>query len=135
MTGTLNNEVPAQDLQYKNMINVMRKRITYLNAGTAVTIGTLPAGAIVVGGGVQLITTFNDSGTDLLDIGTTADADEFASALVISATAPVWIAADELATNNSYSDTADITVTATYTGQNADPSAGVADIVIYYITK
>lgn len=135
MTGTLNNGVPAQDLQYKNMINVMRKRITYLNAGTAVTIGTLPAGAIVVGGGVQLITTFNDSGTDLLDIGTTADADEFASALVISATAPVWIAADELATNNSYSDTADITVTATYTGQNADPSAGVADIVIYYITK
>lgn len=135
MVGTLNNAVPAQDLQYKNMINVMRKRITYLNAGTAVVIGTLPAGAIVVGGGVQLVTTFNDSGTDLLDIGSTADADEFASALVISATAPVWIAADELATNNSYSDTAEITVTATYTGQNGDPSAGVADIVIYYITK
>ncbi len=135
MVGTLNNAVPAQDLQYKNMINVMRKRITYLNAGTAVVIGTLPAGAIVVGGGVQLVTTFNDSGTDLLDIGSTADADEFASALVISATAPVWIEADELATNNSYSDTAEITVTATYTGQNGDPSAGVADIVIYYITK
>lgn len=135
MVGTPNNTVPAQDLRYSNMINVMRKRITYLNAGTAVTIGTLPAGAIVVGGGVQLITTFNDSGTDLLDIGTTADADEFASALVISATAPVWIAADELATNNSYSDTTEITITATYTGQNADPSAGVADIVIYYITK
>ena len=135
MVGTLNNAVPAQDLQYKNMINVMRKRITYLNAGTAVVIGTMPAGAIVVGGGVQLVTTFNDSGTDLLDIGSTADADEFASALVISATAPVWIEADELATNNSYSDTAEITVTATYTGQNGDPSAGVADIVIYYITK
>lgn len=135
MVGTLNNAVPAQDLQYKNMINVMRKRITYLNAGTAVVIGTLPAGAIVVGGGVQLVTTFNDSGTDLLDIGTTADADEFATALVISATAPVWIAADELATNNSYSDTAEITVTATYTGENANASAGVADIVIYYITK
>lgn len=135
MVGTLNNTVPAQDLRYSNMINVMRKRITYLNAGTAVTIGTLPAGAIVVGGGVQLVTTFNDSGTDLLDIGTTADADEFATALVISATAPVWIAADELATNNSYSDTAEITVTATYTGENANASAGVADIVIYYITK
>ena len=135
MVGTPNNTVPAQDLRYSNMINVMRKRITYLNAGTAVVIGTLPAGAIVVGGGVQLVTTFNDSGTDLLDIGSTADADEFASALVISATAPVWIEADELATNNSYSDTAEITVTATYTGQNGDPSAGVADIVIYYITK
>ena len=135
MVGTLNNTVPAQDLRYSNMINVMRKRITYLNAGTAVTIGTLPAGAIVVGGGVQLVTTFNDSGTDLLDIGTTADADEFATALVISATAPVWIAADELPTNNSYSDTAEITVTATYTGENANASAGVADIVIYYITK
>lgn len=135
MVGTLNRGVPAQDLGYKNMINVMRKRITYLDAGSAVTIGVLPAGAIVVGGGVQIVTTFNDSGTDLLDIGTSADADEFASALVISATAPVWIPADELATNNSYSETAETTVTATYTGQNADPSAGVADIVIFYVTK
>lgn len=135
MVGTLNNSVPAQDLQYKNMINVMRKSFTYLNRGTAVTVGTLPAGAIVIGGGVQIITTFNGSGTDLLDIGTTADADEFASALAISATAPVWVAADELATNNSYSATSDLYVTCTYTDQNSDATAGEAEIVIYYVTK
>lgn len=135
MVGTLNNTVPATDLNYKNMINVIRKRITYLNRGVAVTVGTLPPGAVVVGGGFQIVTTFNDSGTDLLDIGTPADADEFATALVISATAPVFIPLDEIATNNSYTDTGPITVTATYTGQNADPSAGVGDVVIFYIVK
>ena len=126
MTGTLNNTVPATDLGYKGMINVIRKRITYLQRGTTVVVGTLPAGAVVVGGGFQFVTTFNDSGTDLLDIGTSADADEFASALVISATAPAYIALDELASNNSYSDTDEVTVTATYTGQNGNPSASVS---------
>ena len=135
MTGTLNNTVPATDLGYKGMINVIRKRITYLQRGTAVVVGTLPAGAVVVGGGFQIVTTFNDSGTDLLDIGTSADADEFASALVISATAPAYIALDELASNNSYSDTDEVTVTATYTGQNGDPSAGAGDVIIFFVTR
>ena len=71
----------------------------------------------------------------MLDIGTSADADEFATALVISAAGPIYIPVDELATNNSYTDTGELTVTATYTGANSDPSAGVGDVIIFYVVK
>jgi hypothetical protein len=136
MTGTLNNTRPNTDLGYKNMINVLRGTVTNANiTGNVATIGVLPPGAVVVGGGVQLVTTFNDSGTDLLDVGVTADADEFASALVVSVTAPLYIAFDELATNNSYTATGELTVTATYTGANSDSTAGSADVIVFYVTK
>jgi len=127
--------LPATTDAYTTHLQVLRKRVNYTDRGVAVTIGTIPAGAVVMGGGVQLVTTFNDSGTDLLDIGTSADADEFATALVVSATAPIYIAVDELATNNSYSETADITVTATYSGENSNASAGAADVIIWYSIK
>lgn len=124
---------PARDNGTQN-VQVLRKRIRFSDAATAVTVGVIPAGAIVLpGSGVQVITAFNDSGTDLLDIGTTGDADEFASAIVISAVG--YIVVDDIATHNGYDDTTDVTVTATYTGQNSNSTAGVADVVILFATK
>lgn len=134
MPSSLNSGVSARDIGY-GVVQYLRKRITYLNNGTAVTVGKLPPSAIVVGGGVQVITTFNDSGTDLVDVGTSADADAFATLLAVSATAPAYIAFDELATTNDYDDSNEVTVTATYTGQNSNATAGVADVVVFYITR
>lgn len=133
MAGSLHTGVPNTDLGYKNMVNVLRKRILYTQSGVAVTVGVLPAGAIVIGGGIQVITAFADSGTDLVNIGTSADADAYATLLDVSSVG--FKALDELATHDDYSDTAEVTVTATYTGQNANAAAGVGDIVIFYVTK
>jgi hypothetical protein len=133
MPSSLNSGVQAKEIGY-GVVQCLRKRITYLNAATAITVGKLPPGSVVVGGGVQIITTFNDSGTDTIDVGTSADADAFGTLLTVSATAPAYVAFDELATTNDYSDTAEVTVTATYNSQNSDATAGVADVVVMYVT-
>lgn len=121
--------------QYATMqTHYLRKRITFANAGTTVTVGKIPAGASVVGGGVHVITAFNDSGTDLLDvgfIGSTTDADGYATALVISAVG--YIVLDELAATTNIQQTVDTTVTCLYTGQNANSSAGVADVIVFFV--
>ncbi len=122
---------PARDASY-NLVHYLRKRITFQNT-TATEVGVLPAGAIVIGGGAQVVTAFNDSGTDVINIGTAADTDAYATLLDVSSVG--FKALDELATHDDHSDTAEITVVAAFTGQNSNASAGVADIVISYIPK
>lgn len=105
--------------------------VTYSSPGSGVAkrLGTLPAGAMVVGGGIFVTTAFDDSGNDYIDLGTTADDDAFATDL--SAATAGFTAIDE-PTNNDYT-TSEIGVTATYTGQNANAAAGVAYCFIEYI--
>lgn len=127
MTGT-----PAGDRAESNVVHVMRKRMTFAVPGTtvAMTVGVLPKGAAVVGGGAMIITAFNDSGTDVIDVGTSTDGDEYGTDL--DATSVGFKVLDELATHDGHSETAEVTVTATYAGQNANATAGVADIIILY---
>lgn len=128
----LNSSVPAHDTLYRGDVMTIRKRITYTNT-TATTIGKLPAGAAVIGGGVQVITAFNDSGTDVINVGTSSDTDAYATLLDVSSVG--FKAFDELATHDDYSDTAEVTVVAAFTGQNSNASAGVADVIVTYVTK
>ncbi len=123
---------PVVDRQSSNAVHCLRKRMTFSNPGTtvALTVGTLPAGAAVVGGGVLIITLFNDSGTDVIDVGTTVDADEYGT--LLDATAVGFKVLDELATHDGHSETTERTVTATYTGQNGNATTGVADIIILF---
>lgn len=114
-------------------VHFLRKRITYLNT-TATTIGVIPAGASVIGGGVHIITAFNDSGTDTIDvgfIGGTTDADGYAT--LLAATAVGFIALDELAATTNIQQSVVTTVTAQYNGQNSNATAGVADVIIMYV--
>lgn len=116
-------------------VQILRKRITYLNT-SAVTIGKLPAGASVVGGGVHVITAFNDSGTDVVDvgyIGATTVAAAYASALTVVAVGLIVL--DELASTTNIQGTVEHTVTAVYTGQNSNATAGVADVIILYVAN
>ena len=95
--GGLQTGVAARNDGYQGP-QFLRKRITYLDYGTTVTIGKLPAGASVLpGSGVHIVTAFNSSGTDLLDvgfIGATTDADAYATQLTLAAVG--FIAFDEL---------------------------------------
>ncbi len=121
---------------YSQQIHYLRKRINYNSSGiaTAFTIGTIPAGASVLpGSGVHIVTAFNDSGTDTLDIGfvgDTTDADGYATLLLVSAVG--FIVLDELATTTNIQQTVTTTVTCRYNGQNTNATAGAADVTIMY---
>lgn len=117
-------------------VQILRKRITYSNAGTTITVGKIPPGASVIGGGVHVVTAFNDTGTDLLDvgfIGSTTDADGYATALTLAAVG--YIVLDELATTTNIQQSVDTTVTCLYTAQNSNPTAGAADVIILYVNN
>lgn len=117
-------------------VQTLRKRISYTSNGTTITVGKLPAGASVVGGGAHVITAFNDSGTDTLIvgfIGSTTDDNAYATLLDLSAVG--YIVLDELAATTNIQQTVDTTVTCVYAGQNSNATAGVADVIILYVNN
>lgn len=121
---------------HHQMMHFLRKRITFADYGTTVTVGKLPAGASVVGGGVHVITAFNSSGTDLLDVGfsggsSTDDPNGYATLLTMAAVG--WIVLDELATTTNIQQTVDTLVTCAPAQSVADATAGVADVIVWYI--
>jgi len=123
---------PAAPYYAQRVVHEVGDWVTYTSPGTGVAkrIGTLPAGAMVVGGGAYVTTAFTDTGTDLIDIGTTADDDAFATDLDVSSVG--FKEVDELATTNDYT-TSEVGVTATYAGQNSNAGAGVAYCFLLYV--
>lgn len=133
MTTSLNSTVAVRDFGY-GAVQYLRKRITYLDNGTTITVGKIPAGASVVGGGVHIVTAFNDSGTDTLIvgfIGSTTDDNAYATLLDLSAVG--FIVLDELAATTNIQGTVEHTVTCVYAGQNSNATAGTADVIIQYV--
>ena len=96
---------------------------------TVVDLFALPAYASVCAGGVHILTAFNDSGTDTIDVGfrggsATDDPDAYATLLTASAVA--MLVFDELATTTNIINTKPIIVTARYNAQNSNATAGTA---------
>jgi hypothetical protein len=120
---------PARQF-HTQQIHYLRKEITYADAGVQKTVGVIPAGSVIVKpiSGVNVSTAFNSSGTDLLDIGTSADDDLYATDLSVAAVG--YQALDEAVSMKVTSDT---TITATYAQSVADATAGVAEVVIAYV--
>jgi hypothetical protein len=119
---------------HTTQVHYLRKRITFADYGTTVTVGTLPPNAIVIGGGVMVTTAFNSSGTDLLDvgfIGSTTDADAYATDLTLAAVG--YIALDELAATTNIMQTVTTTVTCAPAQSVADATAGEAEVIITYV--
>ena len=94
------------------------------------TIGTLPAGAMVIDAGFLVTTAFAGTAAQTIDLGTAADPDGFATALVI--TAAGLKAADELATSDDLYISADTTVSYTLSAGTA-PTAGAGYAFVSYI--
>lgn len=113
------------------VVHALRKKITYANS-SAVTVGVLPAGAIVIGAGVIVTTAFNAATTNVLDIGTSGDDDGFGTDLALGTIGNiVW---DELATSNDLYSTSEVTITATYAQTGTAATAGVGHVYVTYIT-
>jgi hypothetical protein len=124
---------PARQLS-QQVIHFLRKRITFADYATTVNVGVIPAGASVVGGGVHVVTAFNSSGTDLLNVGfvgSTTDADGYATLLTLAAVG--YIPLDELGATTNIQQTVDTTVTCAPAQSVADATAGVADVIVMYV--
>lgn len=122
--------VPARRYS-QQMVHYLRLDITYANYGQgALTVGVIPAGSVILkpASGVNVSTAFNSSGTDLLDIGTSADDDLYATDLALQTVG--FAALDEAVSVYVSSDT---TITCTAAQSVADATAGVAQVVIAYI--
>lgn len=94
------------------------------------TIGTIPAGALVVNADFVVTTPFAGGTPQTIDMGTAADPDGFASALVITAAGRKL--GDEVATSDDLYQATDTTVTYTLSA-GATPSAGAGYAVVQYI--
>lgn len=114
-----------QNVQY------ISKRITVDDKGTAVDIGALPAGAVIIKAlsGVQVDAAFNGNTTNTVDIGTSDDADAYGSALALGSVG--FVALDENFVTRLASDTLfKATVTST-----SGAGEGDATIIIAFITS
>ncbi len=127
---------------YTNQTQFLIKRVTYLNlnskgdgTGTAnavVTVGWLPPRAIVLRGSTKVITGFNDTNGDDLDIGVEGgDDDLFASAVDLNSSATT--AFDDLATANDFSTSARKVTCNFTTVPSGNGTAGEAIVVLDYV--
>lgn len=134
-TGTAPLMPPAREY-HTTQVHYLRKKITFAVENTEIVIGTLPPYASVVGGGVHVLTAFDDTGTDTLDVGfkdgsATDDPNGYATLLDLSAVG--YIALDELAATTNIISTTECIVTCIYNGQNNNAEAGEAYVTIMYV--
>lgn len=124
--------IPARNNGEQN-IAYLRKKVSYLDGATAVVqVGTLPVGAIVLRGGVVVTTAFNAASTNVLDIGTVADDDGFATDLAMGTIGV--IVADEMATSNDMGPfTANTSIIATHAQTGTAATAGEGYVWIEYM--
>lgn len=105
---------------------------------TAKLLFTLPEGAVIVDFYCDVKTAFDDSGTDLLNVGTAGNPDAYVDDLAGgtaaltrmggAATLPRTDAMGAALTN-------DTPIYGVYAGQNANATAGVAVFVMFYILQ
>ena len=82
---------------------------------------------------VNVETAFNDSGTDILEVGSSADTDLYVNDVSIAAVGKIAMGTAALCANWKDIGTSDIRVGYIYNGANNDASAGAATVTISYL--
>lgn len=123
--GTTARQYSTQQVHY------LRKSITYSNNGTALTVGVIPSGSLILkpASGVHVTTVFNAGTNNFLDIGTSADDDLFGTDLSLTATN--FVPLDEAI--GGYLVAADTTITATVGLTGTAATTGAGEVIIAYI--
>jgi hypothetical protein len=121
------NTTISGTLQAKGTMHIAKAEVLYTDT-TQTTIITLPAGAVIWDVGIDVDTAFNDSGTDLLDIGITSTANDILNDYDVSTTSFT----NQLLSNSPYKVTTSTNITFQFTGQNSDANQGQAYIYIHY---
>lgn len=127
-TGTAGSTARDFPLQ---MIHYLRKTITFADDGTTVTIGTIPAGSVLVKpiSGVSVSVAFNGGTTNTLDIGASTDTgtNNFATLLALGSIA--FVALDEAVSNVVAVDT----IIQCAVVSTASATAGSAEVLIAFV--
>lgn len=123
--GTVARELSTQAVHF------LRKSISYTDNGTALTVGVIPAGSLILRpmSGVHVTTAFNAGTNNFIDIGTSADDDLYGTDL--SGTATTFVPLDEAVGTFLVSSDTTVTVTVGLTGTSA--TAGAGEVIICYI--
>ena len=93
----------------------------------------IPANSQIVSIEVNVETAFNDSGSDLLEVGSSADTDLYVNDVSIAAIGKIALGTAALCANWKDIGTTDIVVGYIYNGANNDASAGAATVTINYL--
>ena len=113
---------------HTQQIHYLRKSMTY-DGTLSVDVGTVPSGALIIpnASGAFVTTAFAGGTPQTLNIGYADDADEYATALVLTTAGQI-----ELDVETDLLVPADRTITATLTA-GATVSAGALEVIIAYI--
>lgn len=124
--------IPARN-NGEQTIAYLRKPVSFRDGATAVVqVGTIPIGAIVLRGGVVVTTAFNAGTTNVLDIGTVADDDGFATDLAMGTIGVIVV--DEMATTNDMGPvTSDTSIIATHAQTGTAATAGEGYVWIEFM--
>lgn len=106
---------------------VKKIQVTYTDTTATCDI---PINAIILNLYLQVTTEFDDTGTDLIDIGISGSGERYAADVDVSTTG--WKTLNLSNIPDQYSS--NTTITMTYTGQNEDATQGVAKLYIEYIS-
>lgn len=114
-------------VQAAPVLYAQRATLAYTDT-TAKELFTLPAGAIIVNFFVNVTAAFDDTGTNVIDLGDGDTADRFVADHDVSSLSFAWAAsADEDALAEA------TVVEGVFTGQNGNAQDGAATIVCQYI--
>jgi hypothetical protein len=114
----------------QNMVHYISKTIGFADDDLVVTVGWLPPNAVVVDCGVAVTTAF--SANSVLDIGTAADPDAYASAIVMTTAGCIRDVSTVPLLSHDDTGTVDTKIVASLTSSGAI-SAGVGHVFVYYI--
>ena len=123
-TGSTARQLPLQAVHF------LRKSMVFGDAGTALTVGTIPSGSTILkpASGFNVDTVFNGGTSAVVDIGTSADGDLYATDLDAK-TAIAFLPLDEAV---AMTVSADTTITATLAVSGAI-TTGAGEVIIAYI--
>lgn len=108
-------------------VHYLRKSVTYSDAGSTVTVGKIPSGALILKpiSGIAVTTTFD--GTTTFDLGISTDRDKFATDMVLTSATFVPI---DVAIDNSVAADTEIACSLTTAGT---ATQGAAEVIVAYI--
>ena len=138
LAGTIKNTTGTTvGTDVKNTGQVLMSQtfsFTYATEGAATDTNVIiPANSQIVSVDVNVETAFNDTGADILEVGSSADTDLYVNDTDISAIGSIAMGTAALCANWKDIGTSDIRVGYIYNGANNDASAGAATVTINYL--
>lgn len=109
------------------MVNVSRNTFAYTDT-TDKTMFVIPANSNICGITLNVQTAFDDSGTDVVDIGKSGTTNHFRNDLTVTATGQTVTGWSNLGDVGA----SDITVVAKYVGQTGDATNGQAELFMFW---